>query len=77
MIFINGKSLSEAKAESEAKARADEKASILAALDELDRKSARALRSVVAGAATDADKARLVELEAEAMALRARLVELG
>ena len=46
-------------------------------LDELDRKSARALRSVVAGTATDADKARLVELEAEAVALRVRLAELG
>lgn len=73
MIFSSGKSIADAKSEQEAKTLAGEKESILSSLDALDRKSARALRAVVAGTATDKDKARLGEIEAEATDLRAKL----
>ena len=67
----------EVDAKAAACAREQERAAILAELDALDKRSARALRAVVAGTATDDDKAALVKIEAEAIALRARLVELG
>ena len=57
-------------------ARDAERAAILAELDALDRRSARALRAVVAGTATGDDKAALAKIEGEAIALRARLAEL-
>lgn len=49
------------------------RAAILAELDVLDHRSARALRAVVAGTATDDDKSKLAKIEGEAIALRARL----
>lgn len=49
------------------------RAAILAELDALDHRSARALRAVVAGTATDDDKSKLAKIEGEAIALRARL----
>lgn len=66
----------EVDAAAQAEARETERAAILAGLDALDRKSARALRAVVAGTATDEDTARLTEIEDEAARLRARLAEL-
>lgn len=54
----------------------EERAAILAELDALDRKSARALRAVVAVTATAEDKAKLIEIEATARELRKRLLEL-
>jgi len=66
----------EVDAEVAKQARESERAAILAELDALDRRSARALRAVVAGTATDEDKAKLVQIETEAVALRARLAEL-
>lgn len=59
-----------------ANARETEHAAILVKLDTLDRRSARALRAVVAGTATEEDKAKLAEIETEAAALRATLAEL-
>ena len=53
----------------------EERTAILAELDALDRRSARAIRAVVAGTATDDDKSKLAKIEAEAIALRARLAE--
>jgi len=49
------------------------RAAILAELDALDHRSARALRAVVAGTATEEDKATLAAIEAEAVSKRARL----
>lgn len=54
----------------------EERAAILAELDALDRRSARALRAVVAGTATEEDKAALAAIEAEAVSKRARLAGL-
>ena len=51
-------------------------AEIVAELDALDRRSARALRAVVAGTATDDDRVALAKIEHEAIALRARLAGL-
>ncbi|HPB65675.1 MAG TPA: hypothetical protein PLW80_03885, partial [Spirochaetales bacterium] len=59
-----------------AEARDAERAAILADLDALDRRSARALRAVVAGTATDEDKAKLAEIETEAVSKRSRLAGL-
>ncbi len=59
-----------------ATARETERAAILVELDALDRRSARSLRAMVAGTATEEDKAKLSEIEDEAAALRARFVEL-
>ena len=58
-------------------AREAERAAILAELDALDKRSAHALRAVVAGTATDEDRAALAKIEDEAIALRARLAGLG
>jgi hypothetical protein len=49
-------------------------APIMAELAEIDRKSARALRAIVAGTATDDDRAMLTELNARADALRGQLL---
>lgn len=48
-------------------------APIMAALNGIDRQSARALRAIVAGTATDDDRAMLTELNTRADALRAQL----
>ena len=63
-------------AEAAKQACEQERAAILAELDALDKRSARALRAVVAGTATDDDKAALAKIEDEAIALRARLAGL-
>ena len=63
-------------AEAAKQAREQERAAILAELDALDRRSTRALRAVVAGTATDDDKAALAAIEAEAVSKRARLAGL-
>lgn len=49
---------------------------IRAELAEIDSQAVRPLRAIVAGTATDEDKARLTELEARADALRAELDKL-
>ena len=54
----------------------EERAATLAELDTLDRRSVRALRAVVAGTATDEDKAKLAEIETEAVSKRSRLAGL-
>lgn len=46
---------------------------LIAELASIDAASARPLRAIVAGTATDEDRARLVELEGQAAALRAEL----
>ena len=51
-------------------------AEIVAELDALDKRSTRALRAVVAGTATDEDKAKLAEIETEAVSKRSRLAGL-
>ena len=56
--------------------REAERAAILAELDALDRRSARALRAVVVGTATEEDKDKLAKIEDEAVSKRARLAEL-
>ena len=53
-----------------------QRASILSELGALDLKSVRALRAVSAGTASDHDRAVLVEIEAQAAALRYRLAAL-
>ena len=63
----------EVDAAAQTEARETERAAILAELDALDRRSARALRAVVAGAATEEDKAALASIETEAVSLRSRL----
>ena len=60
----------------EVAAREAERAAILAELDALDRRSARALRAVVVGTATEEDKDKLAKIEDEAVSKRARLAEL-
>ncbi len=62
--------------EIEASIRERKAAEIVAELDALDRRSARALRAVVAGTATDEDKATLVAIETEAVSKRSRLAGL-
>ena len=66
----------EVDAAASAQASEQERAAILAELDALDRRSTRALRAVVAGTATDDDKAALAAIEAEAVSKRARLAGL-
>jgi len=74
--MLPGRTKAEGDAIRAAEAREQERATILAELDALDRRSARALRAVVAGTATDEDKAKLVEIETEAVSKRARLAGL-
>jgi hypothetical protein len=52
-------------------------ASITGQLAELDSKSARPLRAIVSGTATDDDKVKLTDYENQAVALRAQLAELN
>jgi len=66
----------EVDAEVAKQARESERAATLAELDALDRRSVRALRAVVAGTATDEDKAKLAEIETEAVSKRSRLAGL-
>lgn len=49
---------------------------VLAALVEIDTASARPLRAILVGSATDADRLRLTELDEQAAALRAELAAL-
>lgn len=49
------------------------RAKILSQLEELDLKCIRPLRAIQAGTATDEDRARLAELEAQAEELRKQL----
>jgi len=62
--------------EIEASIRERKAAEIVAELDALDKRSVRALRAVVAGTATDEDKAKLAEIETEAVSKRSRLAGL-
>lgn len=48
---------------------------IIGELAALDEKSVRALRAVAAGTASDADHARLTEIEQQAAALRAEFAQ--
>ena len=74
--MLPGRTKAEGDAIRAAEARDAERAAILAELDALDRRSARALRAVVAGMATDEDRITLVAIEAEVVSKRARLAEL-
>lgn len=74
--MLPGRTKAEGDAIRAEQAKEAERTEILADLDALDRKSNRALRAIAAGTATDADRARIVEIEAEVVALRARLAEL-
>ncbi len=56
---------------------ADETAAILAQLAETDSKVIRPLRAIAAGTATDEDRTRLAELEAQAEELRTVLKALN
>lgn len=51
-------------------------AELLAKLESIDTQSARPLRAIVAGTATDDDRARLAELESMATAIRAELIQI-
>jgi hypothetical protein len=53
------------------------RAEILVELDRIDLASARPLRAIVAGSATDEDRARLAELDQQAATLRAELASLA
>ena len=74
--MLPGRTKSEGDAIRAAEAREQERAAILAELDALDRRSVRSLRAVVAGTATDEDKAKLAAIEAEAVSKRSRLAGL-
>lgn len=52
-------------------------AQIKARLREIDSESARPLRAIAAGSATEEDTAKLAALDAEAVALRVELEEMG
>lgn len=52
------------------------KAEVLAELAAVDAASARPLRAILVGSATDEDRARLVELDEQAAVLRAELATL-
>ena len=54
----------------------DQRIPILVRLTEIDAASARPLRAILVGSATDDDRARLVELDEQAAALRAELAAL-
>lgn len=53
------------------------KKELMAQLDELDLKAIRSLRAIQAGTSTEADTAKLAELEEQAAAIRAELKDLG
>lgn len=69
------------KVDIEAKAAAaalvTKKSDLQAQIDTLDFKSIRSSRAIAAGTATDADKTKLADIEAQVVALRAQLVALG
>lgn len=52
------------------------RAEILADLERIDTASARPLRAILVGSATDEDRAKLTELDEQAAALRAELATL-
>ena len=56
---------------------AKRRAEIMARLDELDKAEIRSIAAIAAGTATDEDRAKLTEYEAEKAALRSELAELG
>ena len=64
----------EEKAEREKQRQKDE---LIAQLDELDRKCIRSIRAIQAGTGTEADTAKLAELEAQAVEIRRQLQELN
>lgn len=66
-----GYTAAEQQEQAEEKRRAD----IMAQLDAIDLKCIRALRAISAGTGTEADTARLAELEAQAEELRKSLKE--
>ncbi len=74
--MLPGRTKAEGDAIRATAAREAERAAILAELDALDKRSARALRAVVAGTATDGDRAILAEIETKARSLRVALVKL-
>lgn len=59
--------------EQQEQAEQKRKAEIMAQLDALDLKCIRALRAISAGTGTEADTARLAELEAQAAELREQI----
>lgn len=59
-----------------AKTADERRPGIIAALAAIDAASARPLRAIAAGTATQADNDRLTELEAQAAALRAEMASL-
>lgn len=74
--MLPGRTKAEGDAIRATKAIEQERAAIFAELDALDKRSARAIRAVVAGIATDEDKDKLTEIETMARELRKRLSEL-
>lgn len=54
-----------------------QRAEIFAELDSIDAASARPLRAILVGSATDGDRTRLAELDARACVLRAELASLA
>lgn len=63
-------------AEAIAKIRIDRKAAILLSLADIDAKSARPLRSIISGTASDIDKAKLSDLDFQSKTLRSELLTL-
>ncbi|MHA6478898.1 phage tail protein [Stutzerimonas sp. KH-1] len=61
---------------SAAELTARRRAELLAKLSAVDAASARPLRAILVGSATDADRARLTDLDSQATALRAELASL-
>ena len=71
--YVSGYAPEEPEEEKKAKRRAE----LIAQLDALDLKCIRALRAIQAGVGTEADTARLAELEAQAEQIRQQLQDLG
>lgn len=61
----------------DAENKEQKKAEYLARLNEIDAESARPLRAINAGTATEFDRQKLANLESEAAEIRIKLAELG
>ena len=77
-VLYNGEYITEdeAQARKEAEEKAAHIAQLQEQLDTLDLKAIRALRAIQAGTGTEADTAKLAELEAQAEEIRKQIKEL-
>lgn len=74
---ITGKTQAQVDAETERLALETERTELQAKCDALDLKAVRPLRAIAAGTGTDADTARVAEIEAQVATIRARIAEIS